>query len=67
MTTQNPFDDMIARYGVTEDGPVLFVREILGATPEPKFIPTNWAIWVNEGDEPCPVFPFYLCYSFFDK
>ena len=26
---------MVARYGTTEDGPVLFVREILGATPEP--------------------------------
>lgn len=33
--TGNPFEDMIERYGVTEDGPVLFVREILGATPEP--------------------------------
>jgi len=33
--TSNPFEDMIERYGVTEDGPVLFVREILGATPEP--------------------------------
>jgi hypothetical protein len=32
--TDNPFDDMIARYGTTEDGPGLFVREILGATPE---------------------------------
>lgn len=31
----NPFEEMIARYGMTEDGPVLFVREILGATPEP--------------------------------
>jgi hypothetical protein len=30
----NPFEALIARYGVTEDGPVLFVREILGATPE---------------------------------
>ena len=34
MTTDNPFDDMIARYGTTEEGPGLFVREILGATPE---------------------------------
>lgn len=34
-TQSNPFDDMVARYGTTEDGPVLFVREILGATPEP--------------------------------
>lgn len=31
----NPFEAMIARYGTTEDGPVLFVREILGAVPEP--------------------------------
>ncbi len=31
----NPFEDMISRYGLTEDGPGLFVREILGATPEP--------------------------------
>jgi hypothetical protein len=31
----NPFEDMIARYGLTEDGPGLFVSEILGATPEP--------------------------------
>lgn len=30
----NPFEEMIARYGMTEDGPGLFVREILGATPE---------------------------------
>lgn len=32
--TKNPFEAMIARYGMTEDGPGLFVREILGATPE---------------------------------
>lgn len=31
----NPFEEMIVRYGTTEDGPVLFVREILGAVPEP--------------------------------
>lgn len=35
MTQVNPFDEMIARYGASEEGPVLFVREILGATPEP--------------------------------
>lgn len=35
MSAQNPFEEMILRYGTTEDGPVLFVREILGATPEP--------------------------------
>lgn len=34
MSSQNPFEDMIQRYGVAEDGPGLFVREILGATPE---------------------------------
>lgn len=34
MSAQNPFEEMIARYGVTEDGPGLFVREILGAEPE---------------------------------
>jgi phage terminase large subunit len=33
--SDNPFEDMIARYGLTEDGPGLFVSEILGATPEP--------------------------------
>lgn len=33
--SKNPFEEMIARYGATEDGPGLFVREILGATPEP--------------------------------
>ena len=33
--SDNPFEDMIARYGMTEEGPGLFVREILGATPEP--------------------------------
>ena len=31
--TQNPFEEMIRRYGTTEDGPALFVKEILGATP----------------------------------
>ena len=30
----NPFEEMVARYGMSEDGPVLFVREILGANPE---------------------------------
>lgn len=30
----NPFEEMIARYGMTEEGPVDFVREILGADPE---------------------------------
>ena len=34
-TTSNPFEEMIARYGMSEDGPGLFVREILGAEPEP--------------------------------
>lgn len=33
--SHNPFEDMIDRYGSTEDGPGLFVREILGVTPEP--------------------------------
>lgn len=32
--SQNPFEEMIERYGTTEDGPGLFVREILGAEPE---------------------------------
>lgn len=31
----NPFDALVARYGVGEDGIVLFVAEVLGATPEP--------------------------------
>jgi len=35
MSSQNPFEDMIARYGTSEDGPVLFVQEILGVTPLP--------------------------------
>lgn len=34
--TSNPFDDFLNRYAVTEDGAVLFVQEILGATPEPE-------------------------------
>lgn len=33
--TDNPFEAMLDRYGTDENGPVLFVREILGATPEP--------------------------------
>lgn len=33
MTERNPFLEMIERYGTTEEGPVLFVTEILGATP----------------------------------
>lgn len=33
MTSSNPFEDMVERYGTTEDGPVLFVTEILGVTP----------------------------------
>lgn len=32
--SENPFEEMIARYGLTPEGPGLFVREILGATPE---------------------------------
>jgi hypothetical protein len=35
MSAQNPFEEMIVRYGTTEDGPGMFVREILGAEPEP--------------------------------
>ena len=35
MSAKNPFEEMIVRYGTTEDGPGLFVREILGAEPEP--------------------------------
>ena len=34
MSRENPFEEMIARYGTTAEGPVLFVREILGAVPE---------------------------------
>lgn len=34
MSADNPFVAMIARYASDENGPVLFVREILGATPE---------------------------------
>lgn len=34
MASDNPFEEMIQRYGVAEDGPSLFVREILGAEPE---------------------------------
>ena len=32
--SENPFEEMIARYGLTPEGPGLFVREILGAVPE---------------------------------
>ena len=32
--SENPFEEMIARYGMTAEGPGLFVREILGAVPE---------------------------------
>ena len=32
--SENPFEEMIARYGMTPEGPGLFVREILGAVPE---------------------------------
>jgi hypothetical protein len=35
VSAQNPFEEMIVRYGTTEDGPGMFVREILGAEPEP--------------------------------
>lgn len=34
MSKDNPFLEMIARYGMTPEGPGLFVREILGAVPE---------------------------------
>lgn len=34
MSADNPFVAMIARYSSDENSPVLFVREILGATPE---------------------------------
>ena len=34
MSSDNPFVAMIERYASDENGPVLFVREILGATPE---------------------------------
>ena len=34
MSKDNPFEEMIARYGMSADGPGLFVREILGAVPE---------------------------------
>lgn len=32
--SENPFEEMVARYGLTPEGPGLFVREILGAVPE---------------------------------
>jgi hypothetical protein len=37
MSSDNPFVEMLARYGTPagEMGPVLFVREVLGATPLP--------------------------------
>lgn len=31
--SHNPFEDMIDRYGSTEDGPEMFVKEVLGVTP----------------------------------
>jgi phage terminase large subunit len=34
MSADNPFVAMIERYGSSENGPMLFVREILGAVPE---------------------------------
>jgi hypothetical protein len=34
MSKDNPFEEMIARYGMSAEGPGLFVREILGAVPE---------------------------------